>query len=414
MYATKAIATPKYSSTLAVNDPISNANVGNYKGSIEFWVKLADQIGSGESNTTRGVSCGLLALTTVSNDFNPTTRNASYSSRGDIGNVTDQKPLGTPSVREGNQLYAFINTKGELRVSRLYWAVYWDTTATPTKGKWRGLIFDLDTMTSQVPGGDFERKVPRRDVVVNVTGWKAHEWHHVYIGWDDKIEHTGGNSSLKVVVDGNTGAAPSPVMIDNGKPGDYSVLNAKDPEDGLFINGFFRSQGFLGGYFHFSDTSGLPRVFYPGNATIFGLISHRGTSTSVKPPSTTPSLYSSKTFDSEFTIGESLVLVGPVRWDCYSDDPSNSAINLSLRAFNNSWQQLGGPATSANSEYLPLTLNASYTSRRRMTNGQKLHYQATFNFPTMGVVKDCVTLDSVQVVLIYPYPRFIDFQYPSN
>ena len=410
-YVTKAVGIDK---NLLTVDPVGGANIGNYKGAIEFWIKLTDQVGRGEGDKERGVSCGILGITTKSANYNPVTRNASYVAHGDIGNVTD-KVSGSPSVREGTQLYAYLDTKGELRVTRLYWGIFYDGSLTSPDGPWRGLIFDLDTMPTVIPGADSARKVPRRDVVVNVApsglNWQPHEWHHVFISWDDNAEHTAGTNSLKVVIDDITQS--DPIMVDNDKIGDFAVLNEMNTKDGMFVNGFKRSQPQSGGYFHFDSV-----FFYPGNSTIDAFVSQKGNSVTTPSHAHRDRYPTSQAFSRTFVIGGEGLIAGPVRWECYTDDPDDVLYNTNPDSRNVKLQMqvkingtiIGGVATAANSQYLPSASNAANISNRILHNLDNLTYTATFG----STSQRCMTLDSVNAYLYYTYPRFIEFEYPSN
>lgn len=183
-----------------------NNDVGNmpyYNGAVSFWIKL-------EFNGNDPTFSGLLGATQV------------------------QTPVGqTPESSEGSQFWVWKNTEGQLRVSRLYYhqafAKGFTSQAIPLIGN-----EDEDSSGGEDAETDEQKFWARSDVVVNINNWRAHEWHHVAISYDDQS----ATNRIRVWVDHeNTDA-----VNHNIGEGMYCALNEEEPKDQIMIGGFYRDQ----------------------------------------------------------------------------------------------------------------------------------------------------------------------------
>lgn len=227
------------------NDPgemsrIYRDDVGNlpyYKGGISFWVKFED-------DASAPVFSGLFGSTQVQSRVGP-----------DL-----------ISNSEGTQMYVWKNTRGQLVVSRLYYhQAFQDglNVAQPVFPE------ELDA-DEEEEIHDPRKSQARVDIVVDISDWKAHEWHHLAIEFNDEAPKY---SEVQILKDfeRQSGQRTTP-----RGGGDHVVLNVEDPKDRMFIGGFFRDQAVAGsGLFKFGTNYGvdgsagnqsIKRV--PANATI--------------------------------------------------------------------------------------------------------------------------------------------------
>lgn len=183
-----------------------NNDVGNmpyYNGAVSFWIKL-------EFNGDDPTFSGLLGATQV------------------------QTPVGqNPQDSEGSQFWIWKNTEGQLRISRLYYhqafAKGYTSQAIPLIGN-----EDEETTESDDAETDEQKFWARTDVVVNVSNWRAHEWHHVAVSYDDQS----ATNRIRVWVDHeNTDA-----VNHNIGEGMFCALNEEEPKDQIMIGGFYRDQ----------------------------------------------------------------------------------------------------------------------------------------------------------------------------
>ncbi|MEM7167092.1 MAG: hypothetical protein AAF581_16640 [Planctomycetota bacterium] len=201
-------------------------DVGNlpyYKGGISFWIKL-------EEDGAAPVFCGLFGATQVQSIVGPDL----------IANS------------EGSQMYVWKNTRGQLIVSRLYYHQAFDIgqdVALP--------IFPEELDADQEEEiHDPKKSQARVDIVVDVSDWKAHEWHHLAIEYNDQAPKY---SEIQVLKDFErlTGQRTTPR---GGR--DHVVLNVEAPKDRMFVGGFYRDQAVAGsGLFKFGTnfaTDGRP------------------------------------------------------------------------------------------------------------------------------------------------------------
>ncbi len=183
-----------------------NNDVGNmpyYNGAVSFWIKL-------EFNGDDPTFSGLLGATQV------------------------QTPVGqNPQDSEGSQFWIWKNTEGQLRISRLYYhqafAKGYTSQAIPLIGN-----EDEETSGEEEAETDEQKFWARTDVVVNVSNWRAHEWHHVAVSYDDQS----ATNRIRVWVDHeNTDA-----VNHNIGEGMFCALNEEEPKDQIMIGGFYRDQ----------------------------------------------------------------------------------------------------------------------------------------------------------------------------
>jgi hypothetical protein len=405
--------TVNYFMTTAISDGVdlrgtTAGHVGNHEGTLEFWVKLSEG-GIGQETTTgvvaKGLAYGLIGITTRGNARTGTTS---------ISEKIEANPY-----YEGTQTYVYINTLGKLRVSRLYYAMYWDSSAGPLGtnglpiGKWRGALHP-ETQ------GDINRRYPRRDAVVDLaapplplpsTPWQAHEWHHIRASWNDT--DSPGGSHLKVWIDGTQ--VPSGCIetcTGSLSGGEFCVLNQKDPYDIFFVNGFFRDQKERGGYFHFGlGTSS--NVHYPGNATLDRLASYRTKECGTSSPQRFPLLVDTASSpEHPITIPipySGRFILGRLRWTAYPhiDESLSVAIPPAYVLCK------GAPAATPNfiAPYVDTT-RIGHGGEGLMPSGHlEVSGSVSYHVEFHNTASRCATLDSVSVTLFYVTPRLATVQW---
>jgi len=170
-------------------------------GSISFWVKF-------EFNGDDPTFSGLIGATQV------------------------QTRVGqNPSDSEGNQFWVWKNTEGQLRVSRLYYHQAflkgYTSQAVP-------LIGDEEDLSDEDYDSDPQKLWARTDVVVDISRWRAHEWHHLAISFDDQSS----TNRIRVWLDHEQVDAVNHNIGD----GMFCALNEEEPKDQIQVGGFFRDQ----------------------------------------------------------------------------------------------------------------------------------------------------------------------------
>lgn len=178
-----------------------------YNGGVSFWVKF-------DFDPRDPVFSGLLGATQVQT-------------------VTAPQPL---TSSEGSQIYVYKNTDGQLRITRLYYHQAFlegQTAAVPAINE-----------EASAEGGEEIIPDPRKfyartDVLISLAGnqgirWRAKEWHHVVVAWNDE---TGGRP-IAVWLDGEE----SSVVPYSLGEGEFVALNERVPKDGIFVGSFFRDQ----------------------------------------------------------------------------------------------------------------------------------------------------------------------------
>jgi hypothetical protein len=199
-------------------------NVPYHKGGIAFWVKF-------DFDGDDPVFSGLIGCTQVIEDV-PLTADDYQGS-------------------EGVQFYIFKNMLGELRIVRMYYHQAYP--AGGGGGEGGGGATGGGQLLPFVEEGadpnenpireylDPEKIISRSDILVNVRHFKAHEWHHIAVDWDDGSV----GSPLRLYVDFQPvpGAVPqTPQALVEEEPNSWVRLNVNRPWDGLQIGGFIRDQ----------------------------------------------------------------------------------------------------------------------------------------------------------------------------
>lgn len=358
----------------------TSTHIANYEGTIEFWVKLDQEPGNA---ITYGLPCALFAACTK-NDLLPHAADPDLESQA---GYSDDSPYNSGMFHEGVQMYCYINSLGQLRVSRLYYGFTFRT--------------DSDTVVRYYGArkgeyADGDRTLSRRDVEIEIgsgvgRNWKAHEWHHVRISWDD------GSDSLEMWLDGsNLGIDPFP-PAEAGLS--FCVLNELDTRDVLFINGFYREEVQASGYFHFATV-----VDYPGNATIDEFISYDSSGAGQTSPNRYPT---TATYSNSFTMPRDGIL-GPIWWISYPTllqnySSTTSTVTLSVSDYQSY-------SSSNDVQKLVTTQTSGLSSTIRKNAGQNVAYTATLNVATVSGVEVCPILDSVSLALLYTSPKILSIR----
>ncbi len=203
-------------------------NVPYYRGGIGFWVKF-------DFDGDDPVFSGLVGCTQVIKEVSP--------------NASDY------TGSEGSQFFVFKNSRGELRIVRMYYhQAYIHSTGGGGGGGESGE--PLYPVVEASAGGtaddrnpildylDPEKLVSRTDLLVNISHFRAHEWHHIGIDWDDRNPRQG----LRLFLDFTEikqGGGPifpqAPSLV--GSASTWVRLNERQPKDSLTIGGIIREQG---------------------------------------------------------------------------------------------------------------------------------------------------------------------------
>ncbi|MBN1419921.1 MAG: hypothetical protein JXP34_14165 [Planctomycetes bacterium] len=197
-------------------------SVPYYQGGVVFWVKF-------DFDGYDPVFSGLVGCTQVQTDVSPDLKGS-----------------------EGNQFYIFKNTMGQLRVVRMY---YHQAFPSPSAGDTplpvipeEGALSKGDAETQMIEL-DEQKTWARSDVVVNVENWKAHEWHHVGVFWDDRNT---APDRVRVFLDFEPAITQTQAMPTAMGEEDFVTLNVHRPVDELYVCGFIRHQARSGaGLFKF-------------------------------------------------------------------------------------------------------------------------------------------------------------------
>ncbi len=357
----------------------SNSKLGNYQGSIEFWVKL-DVPGNSET------VCGLVSFTQLSNEKS--------GIRLVKDPVTNKTTPVTIYFREGVQTHLFKSGLGKLRLSRIYFGAYFDSD-----GNYYGSYSMAD--------GDPSRKYAKREAVWDISSWKAHRWYHLLVTWDDTSSTL--SSGLSMFVNGAK-VAWAQYYLGNPSAQEFCVINEKSPAnasnirtstqmDGLFLNGFYREQ--------YDDQ--IPQstfryamvITHAGNATIDGVRTYKASLNGLT--SFTPTRFSNASYQNIIKIAYPGML-GPLYWTSYPPRPSTpgaagSYITCStrIRPTNAGTFVTGHTPTSDSTQpgYYGDGLPAA--SRIPVTPDHELEYTA--NFYTGTWVDRCAALDSVTILI---------------
>ncbi|BBM88131.1 pilus assembly PilX N-terminal domain-containing protein [Candidatus Uabimicrobium amorphum] len=377
------------------------SKMGNRNGSVQFWVKFdADNTDDINGNS---IACGLFGATTASGFRQG--RVANDSQGNDLFGRTDI------FFREGTQTYLYINALGELRATRLYYALCFPLTGqTPY-----GAFFDTEV--------DFaNRKVPRRDVIMRTTPFKAHEWYHLRLVWDDTLN---GNASIDLFVNDEK-VTPNIATIEEVDElafnNEYCLLNEREPLDGMFINGFPRAQAKKGGYFHFNEDG--DHIHMPGNATIDQFISSESKNFATTSGDSRRRFPETTTYTNSFNLNDDDAVIAAIRWTSYppyrqdaDDDSDFPSVRLSSVTVNGTSQGVNqNNTTTEDSQQRELVVAGDIIGNTNI-NSQQVDYTFEFTSPRPKQPVNntnelqgarCATLDSVTLLMLKRYPVLRD------
>lgn len=276
---------PGWASNINNRAGSSGDRVPYYRGALQFWVKLTEP-------SDAPIACGLFSATLV-NRHSPSGAGDPdrYPSETDMFNY-DYPTVNTP-YSEGVQFYIYKNNDGQLRFSRIYFCLAYDTggqfIGTHHLKDTDGWNYNIDVYpnASGWTRTTLYFPVPRRDILIpsSSLGWEANTWHRIFIAWNDErgAEDDGGqdDGGMEIWIDGEYQTPHSVQKCQRSTSLDdpeFSLLNEMDPRDCMNICGFFRPQRFSDTGFFKLDSNA---VFLPGNATIANV--------RVYNPSATPS-----------------------------------------------------------------------------------------------------------------------------
>jgi len=191
-------------------------NVEYYMGGIAFWIRF-------DFDASDPIFSGLVGCTQVVRDVGQGPQNS-----------------------EGNQFYVFKTSFGELRVVRMY---YHRAFGVPSMHGSNGLLPPPPSEDEAAAGfgGDKDKEIDvdvnkafaRSEVLVDISGWKAHEWHHVGVVWNDADPSP---QRVRVYVDFQVAESVTGVRYGRLGEKDFVALNTKVPYDELTIGGIVRRQ----------------------------------------------------------------------------------------------------------------------------------------------------------------------------
>ena len=250
-------------------------NVPYYLGGIGFWVKF-------EFDGDDPVFSGLIGCTQVIKEVLPAPQEYSGS--------------------EGTQFFLFKNTRGQLRLVRMYYHQAFPEIGAAGVGGTR-LYPDPGSDADGAPNQgenpllehlDQKKIISRADIVADIRHFKAHEWHHIAFDWDDDnpVFPIRLYIDFKEVTTGGTPRRAQQII--DGVANSWVRLNQRQPIDGLMVGGIIRPQAVSdAGIFKWFTTTaktvgGGVSVEAPSvkriiaNATIDELIVYQGTFPQVK------------------------------------------------------------------------------------------------------------------------------------
>ncbi len=366
---------PNTGSSLVGNETQADMKVGNYQGTIEFWVKLDFAPGAAATDASGdrpNPIFGLLGITSKDKlkncKINP--------------DLLITAPALAGKYHEGIQMYVYISSVGQLRASRLYYAFCYDKSNPPL---YYGATFD-NARDPDRTGGGVGNRVARKDIEYAVNGWLPHTWHHVVVNWNDRTD------SIQLVVDGDPTnlAAISLSQTEIG----YGISNESEPRDSFFINGFLREECVSSqGYFPLGGT-GTSLIHIPGNATIDEVVSY-----SAETAIASPKRYGDgPIYTNSFTTTRNGIL-GPIFWLSYPN-ASTSPVPTSIPsvAVTN--------YTASNSILTPSSITV-------VPNNQVISYNVNFNLDSSATSAGVrtPTFDSISLVLFYRSPKYTRLSY---
>ncbi|HVR76328.1 MAG TPA: hypothetical protein VMT52_18510 [Planctomycetota bacterium] len=254
-------------------------NVPYHRGGIAFWVKF-------DFDGDDPVFSGLIGCTQVIEEVPASASDYSGS--------------------EGTQFFIFKNSMGELRVVRMYYHQAFPALASgdgATAGGGEGVGIRLFPDPGAGGGGgapgernpileelDEKKVISRSDLVVNIRHFRAHEWHHIALDWDDQNPVYPIRLYLDFQEVKEGGAPRKAQAVVDATANSWVRLNERQPRDGLQVGGIIREQGVPdGGVFKwFTSSSGsgsqggvkteapsVKRIL--ANATIDELVTHNST-----------------------------------------------------------------------------------------------------------------------------------------
>ncbi|HNS00636.1 MAG TPA: hypothetical protein PKX48_15025 [Planctomycetota bacterium] len=193
---------------------MGQGNVHYYEGGVAFWIRF-------DFDANDPIFCGLVGCTQVVSDLGPGPRDS-----------------------EGNQFYIFKSSFGELRVVRMY---YHRAFGLPSMHGTNRLLPEIKAEGLRGGGAeegqdlelDVHKAYARSEVVVDISGWKKDEWHHVAVYWNDLDQ---SDQRVQVFIDLQAAQAATAVTTGLVGQGRACNLNVKVPYDELTIGGIVRRQ----------------------------------------------------------------------------------------------------------------------------------------------------------------------------
>jgi hypothetical protein len=228
-------------------------NIPYYRGGIAFWVKF-------EFDGDDPVFSGLVGCT----------------------QVIKQVPAAATDFTgsEGTQFFIFKNSKGEMRVVRMYYhQAFLDGTGGDGGSGGGGGAGNAEAVKLYpdpgIAGGDSggpagaqnpilanldQKKITSHsDKVIDVRHFKAHEWHHIAVDWEDENQRYPFRVYIDFQEDKAGGAPRLAQAIVDGTANSWVRLNERQPKDGLQIGGILREQGVSdAGVFKWFSNSSAP------------------------------------------------------------------------------------------------------------------------------------------------------------
>lgn len=358
-FTTSSGEIPPGGTSLVNHNTTTGTQVGNYEGTVEFWVKLERNTGS---TLSPGPVFGL---------FSATSKDKTKNCRPNSEMLPESALYSGNQYHEGIQMYVYINSLGMLRATRLYYAFCFDSA-----GKYYGATFDEDRDTRRAPNGCGLRRTVRKDVEQQIS-WEPYTWHHVAVRWQD------GGDRLQLFVDGAAGAQWDAKA---GSPIGFAIANEREPRDSFFLNGFYRDERKdTDGYFRFSS------MHCPGNSTIDEVISYDDNTTALS----TTRYANNPSYTGLFDLDNHNCILGPIFWISYPNSPS---ITCSA-----------GSYSQPNNNIATLTRNAFV-----IVPDVAINYTVNFNSFNSAAVSTgvrCPTLDSVALVLFHRNPKYLRIRY---
>lgn len=158
----------------------SSIGIASSEQSFKFWVKLAE-------DWYEPTMCGLFSGSYRNGAHKYTKFPVTYDGSGNAN---------TYDYHDGMQLYVYKNTKGELRLSRLFFCGYFKN----------GSYYGIESLA--IDGkGDLPNSAiayARRDICIDLSDsdyrWHANEWHCIDVHWSE-VE---GNNKFYVIIDNDS------------------------------------------------------------------------------------------------------------------------------------------------------------------------------------------------------------------